>query len=329
MKKVIIFTHKNDIDGINALILAKLAFSNLDYELCPGFKELDTIFNNYLNSNLFSKYDQIYITDLALQDPTLKKVANSLLRDKILIFDHHQTSINNNLNRYEFTHIIEKDEHGKKCATQIFYQYLITNNFLKETKALDEFVSLTRLEDTWDWKKDKINGEKAHDLAILFSILQIPTYITTMLDKLRNNPKEFKYTDEELRKVSAKKEEYLHTLKKYYDSIIYLNDEFNNKFGILTADYEYRNEIAEYIRGIGNPENIKYIVIVAMSDYYLQKSYRSITNNFDVSKIAELHGGGGHRDAASVKITKEQKNKAKTLDKEESLKYLAKCKYLI
>ena len=49
MKKIILFTHKNDIDGINALVLAKLAFSYLDYELCPGFKELDTIFNNYLN----------------------------------------------------------------------------------------------------------------------------------------------------------------------------------------------------------------------------------------------------------------------------------------
>ena len=329
MKKIILFTHKNDIDGINALVLAKLAFNDLDYELCPGFKELDTIFNNYLNSNLFSKYDQIYITDLALQDPTLTKVANTPLKDKILIFDHHQTSINNNLNRYEFCHIIEEDELGKKCATQLFYQYLVTNNYIKRTKAMDEFVSLTRLEDTWDWKKDKINGEKAHDLAVLFSFLQIPTYITTMIDKLKNNPEEFNYTNEELRKITNKKEEYLQTLKKYYDSIIYLNDEFNNKFGILIANYEYRNEIAEFIRGLGNPEHIKYIVIVAMNDLYSQKSYRSITDGFDVSKIAEFHGGGGHKDAASVKISKEQMNKATTLNKEESLKYLAKCRYLI
>ena len=217
---------------------------------------LDTIFNNYLNSNLFFKYDQIYITDLALQDSTLTKVANTPV-------------------------------------------------------------------------KDKINGEKAHDLAVLFSILQIPTYITTMIDKLKNNPEEFNYTNEELRKINTKREEYLQTLQKYYNSIIYLNDEFNNKFGILIADYEYRNEIAEFIRGLGNPEHIKYIVIVAMNAFHLQKSYRSITDGFDVSKIAEFHGGGGHMNAASVKISKEQMNKAKTLNKEESLKYLAKCKYLI
>lgn len=329
MKKTIIFTHKNDIDGINALILAKLVFSNLDYELCPGFNELDKIFNHYLNNNLFLKYDQIFITDLSLQDPTLSIVGNSSLKDKILIFDHHQMSINNSLNRYDFTNIIEEDELGKKCATQLFYQYLVDNNFLKPTSALEEFVELTRLEDTWDWKKDKINGEKAHDLAILFSILKIPNYITTMLKKLNDDIKEFKYTKEEIKKITYKKEEYIKRLNKYYNSIIYLNDEFDNKFGILYADYEYRNEIAEYIRNLGNPEHIKYVMIVAMNDNFCQKSYRSITDGFDVNKIAEFHGGGGHPNASSVNITKQQKNIAKNLDKEEGLKYLAKCKYLI
>ena len=203
-------------------------------------------------NNLFSKYDQIYITDLALQDPTLTKVANSSLREKILIFDHHQMSINNNLDRYEFSHIIAEDESGKKCATQLFYQYLITNNFLKETKAMDEFVSLTRLEDTWDWKKDQLNGSKAHDLAILFNILGITPYINTIIDKLKNHSEKLEYTEAELTKIVTKKEEYTKKLQNYYDSMIYLNDEFNNKFGILTADYEYRNEIAEYIKETRN-----------------------------------------------------------------------------
>ena len=329
MKKVILFTHKTDIDGINALLLALLAFPNLDYELIPGFKELDTIFNNYLNNNLFSKYDQIYITDLALQDPTLTKVANSSLREKILIFDHHQMSINNNLDRYEFSHIIAEDESGKKCATQLFYQYLITNNFLKETKAMDEFVSLTRLEDTWDWKKDQLNGSKAHDLAILFNILGITPYINTIIDKLKNHSEKLEYTEAELTKIVTKKEEYTKKLQNYYDSMIYLNDEFNNKFGILIADYEYRNEIAEFIRNLNNPKHIKYVIIVAINKEFPQKSYRSIADDFDVNKIAESHGGGGHKAAASVNITKEQKLKAQKLNNEDSLKYLAKCKYLI
>lgn len=329
MKKVIIFSHQSDIDGINAIILAKMAFPNLVYQLSPGFKELDAIFNNYFNNNLLNAYEQIFITDLALIEPTLTKVANSNLKDKILIFDHHQMSINTNLNRYDFTHIIEEDENGKKCATELFYQYLINNKMLKRTKALDEFVELTRLEDTWEWKQNKEIGDKAHNLAILFNILGIDSYIIKMFNKLNNNTEEFNFDDIELNLIENKKMDYNKLLKEYIDSILYLYDEFNNKFGILYANYEYRNEIAEYIRNMGNPVDIKYVIIVAMDKGFGQKSYRTITDGFDVNEIAELHGGGGHPNAASVNITKEQRDEAKTLDEKESLKYLAKCQYFI
>ena len=32
--KVLIFSHKNDIDGMGNVILAKLAFQEVDYKLC-------------------------------------------------------------------------------------------------------------------------------------------------------------------------------------------------------------------------------------------------------------------------------------------------------
>ena len=35
--KVLIFTHKNDIDGMGNAILSKLAFDNVDYILCETF----------------------------------------------------------------------------------------------------------------------------------------------------------------------------------------------------------------------------------------------------------------------------------------------------
>ena len=150
-----------------------------------------------------------------------------------------------------------------------------------------------------------------------------------MFNKLNNNTEEFNFDDEELNLIENKKKDYNKLLKEYIDSILYLYDEFNNKFGILYANYEYRNEIAEYIRNMGNPVDIKYVIIVAMDKGFGQKSYRTITDGFDVNEIAELHGGGGHPNAASVNITKEQRDEAKTLDEKESLKYLAKCQYFI
>lgn len=83
MNKYLIFNHQSDIDGINCVILAKLAFLNVDYELCSNFNSLSSIFKYYLDNDLFKQYDKIYITDLALQESLLSIVANSNLKNKL------------------------------------------------------------------------------------------------------------------------------------------------------------------------------------------------------------------------------------------------------
>lgn len=35
--KVLLFTHKSDIDGMGNVVLAKLSFSEVDYVLCETF----------------------------------------------------------------------------------------------------------------------------------------------------------------------------------------------------------------------------------------------------------------------------------------------------
>ena len=108
----------------------------------------------------------------------------------------------------------------------------------------------------------------------------------------------------------------------------YFLDDNDNKFGAVFADYEYRNELAEYIENNGNKENIKYFIVIAMNKgQFGQKSYRSIDKDFDVNKVAVLHGGGGRKSTASVSITEEQKAKALSLSKKEGLKYLADSKF--
>lgn len=215
MSKVIIFSHESDIDGLGCVILAKLAFNEVDYVLVPNTEKLEVTFRNYLDSHKLDEYDMIYITDLALYDPALTMVSKSPIKDKVRVFDHHKAAIENNMNRYPFTKIIEDDENG-------------------------------------------------------------------------------------------------------------------NKFGIVYANYEYRNELAEYIKNKKNPEEIKYFIVVAMDKgEFGQKSYRSIEEAFDVNVIAMNHGGGGHPGAASVNITKDQKEKSLVLSKRKSLKYLADSKYLV
>lgn len=270
------------------------------------------------------------MTDLALYDPSLTMVAESSLRDKVHVFDHHKSSIDDGMNRYPFTRIVEEDETGMKCGTGLFYEYLIQSGLIESTEAINRFVELTRLEDTWEWKKSGAVGEQAHDLAILFNAIGLDDYISSMVSKLSCNPVSFELSDEEKDIVKSKKDEYDRFLQSIISSTEYFWDENDNKFGVLFADYEYRNELVEYVRRHGNPEAIKYLVIVAMDKgEFGQKSYRSIDEDFDVSEIAILHGGGGHPAAAAVNITGEQKAKSLVLKKKESLKYLADSKYSV
>ena len=325
--KVLLYSHKSDIDGLGCVTLAKLAFKDFDYFLLPNVKELEELVRKHLESNYLANYNKIFITDLALNEPALSLLADSSFKDKTQILDHHQYAINENLNRYPFT-FIEEVKYGKKrCATEIFYEYLVNNHYLTPSESLEHFTELTRLEDTWDWKKDKNIGIKAHDLAILFNSIGIEKYINTCLEKLNHN--NFSFTEEEKSIIQNKKDEYNKTLKEILAGTEYLIDKFGNKYGIVYANYEYRNELAEFIVKIGNPEKIKYLIIAALDKgEFGQKSYRSIDSACDVNKIASIYGGGGHLNAAAVNITKEQKEKALTLTRKEGLKYLAESKFV-
>lgn len=329
-KKNIIFSHESDVDGLNCIVLGKVALDELDYVLVPNVEKLEEVFREYIESGKLDRYNKIFVTDLALYDPSLTMVSKSSFKDKVQVFDHHKRALDDHMNRYTFTTIIDEDENGKRCGTDLFYEYLTQNHLLEKNKAIDEFVEFTRLEDTWEWKKEGNIGEKAHDLAILFNALGIEKYLSTMLSKLRNNPTSFEFEKEEVELIQNKKDEYNKKLQTIMAYVEYLMDENNHKFGIVFADYEYRNELAEYIKKNKNPESIQYLIIVALDKgEFGQKSYRSIDENFDVNEVAMIHGGGGHKGASAVNITKEQKETALTLPKKEALKYLANSKYSI
>ena len=323
--KVIIFSHESDIDGLGSVVLGNVAFENVKYELAPNPKPMELIFRKYLEEKKLYNYDLIFITDLALYNPSLEIVSkDNILSKKIHVFDHHQKAIDEGLNKYDFVFIEERDkDNRKRCATEIFYEYLINNKYLKPTKALDTFVEYTRLEDTWEWKEKNIN--EAHDLAILFNKIGIEDYINKMYKKLVSSD-DFSYSSEELDLINEKKKEYEEKIIEFVNNAEYFKDEDNNNYGVTIAPYQYRNEICEYVRN--NKKDVKYFIVVALDkESYGQKSYRSIEKDFDVNVIAMKHNGGGHPSAASVPITKEQKEEFLKMPKKEGLEYLVNSSY--
>ena len=298
--KVLIFSHKNDIDGMGNVILAKLAFQEVDYKLCGTFDLNDTV-KEYLTTKKIYKYDCIYITDLCLDLELLKIIANDKkLNNKFHIIDHHKTYDNENYTKYKFVNIKLKNDKGLCCGTSLFYQYLIDNKFIIQNDSINEFVELTRQHDTWEWK-NIYNNEKSRELAILFDSLGIEGYIKFMYEKLITE-EIFEFNDIEKILINNKKIEINDAVKEYMKNIYYTKI-LDLNAGIIFIDYQYRNEIAEYLKGIKS--NIDFVMMISLDRGVV--SYRSIKKNISVRKVAEYFGGKGHDVAATNPIVSSQK----------------------
>lgn len=302
--KVLLFTHKSDIDGMGNVVLAKLAFENVEYVLCETFNLQDEIKKYYENGKIYN-FDRIFVTDLWLEEPTLSKIANDeRLQDKFFVFDHHKSALEGNFNKYSFTTIRIADDKGLCSGTSLFYEYLVNNGLIDiNNKRINEFSELTRKYDTWEWKT-KYNDEMPHELTLLFDSAGCEGYIQLMFEKLNNSVDDnFGFNELEKmlinNKINQVQEKLANYAKKvYYASVLGL------KAGIVFIDYEYRNDLAEYFRQ--KNYDMDFAMLIALD--YGTISYRNIKDDVNVRLIAEAMGGKGHDKAASSPIDENQKH---------------------
>ena len=283
--KVLVISHEDDIDGLGGVILGYLAFKDIDYMLIH-VKEQTEIVDFIKNSN----YEKVFITDLGLED----KIADEIneLGMNVLHFDHHETNVY--ASKYAFS-TVEIQRNGiSTCGTELFYLYLKENNLLKDNALIKRFVEDTRAYDTWDWVKN--NNVEANDLNKLFGIVGIDTYISKMVDKLRNNNKDiFDETDKYLIELNTQEENKLIELS---DKSLIIREKDGLKFGIVFGN--------KFLSIIGNtlcnrhPE-LDYMLLIDPLE--MKVSLRSV--RIDVSKVAESYGGGGHKYAAGFSLNEE------------------------
>ncbi len=301
--KVLLFTHKSDIDGMGNAVLAKLAFDEVDYVLCETFNLQNEIAKYYDDGSIYN-YDKIFVTDLWLEEPTLSKVASDeQLKDKFFVFDHHKSALEGNFNKYPFTTIKISNERGLCSGTSLFYEYLIENGFIDSNiHSIQEFSELTRKYDTWEWKT-KYNNEMPHELTLLFDSVGCNGYIKLMFEKLSNSVnRNFQFSELERMLIDNKINQVQEKLSNYAKKIYY-REVLGLKAGIVFIDYEYRNDLAEYFRQ--NGFDMDFAMLIALD--YGTISYRNVKDNVNVRLIAEAMGGKGHDKAASSPISEEQK----------------------
>lgn len=303
--KVLVFTHKSDIDGMGGAILAKLAFNKVDYVLCEAFNLQNEISKYYDNGTIY-EYDKIFVTDLWLKNPMLSIIGeDEILKNKFYVFDHHDYVLNLEYDKYSFTTLRISDDKGLCSGTSLFYEYLVDNRLIdKDNKIISDFSELTRRYDTWEWKT-KYNDEMAHELSLLFDSVGCDGYIKLMYEKLskRENTK-FQFTELERMLIDNKMNQVSERLSNYASKIYYRNI-MGLKAGIVFIDYEYRNDLAEYFKE--NNFDMDFAMLIALDNGTI--SYRRVKDNINVQVVAQNFGGNGAIKSAASPISNFNKDK--------------------
>ena len=122
-----------------------------------------------------------------------------------------------------------------------------------------------------------------------------------MISKLKENGTSFSFSELESEIIKAKNEQILKHMQEY-SSKIYYKEVMGLKAGIIFIQYEYRNDLAQYLRDIKVP--VDFVMLISLDNGSI--SYRNITPGVKVRAIAEAFGGKGHDYAASSPIKKDK-----------------------
>ena len=266
--------------------------------------------NIKLKENLdfdINNYDLIFVTDLCLHEPILSIINNdNILKNKVLVLDHHKTEIANA--KYDFVNVILECSKGPTSGTYLFYEYLIKNNYLTKTPALEELTELTRQYDTWDWVKH--NNQKARMLHLLFEQIGYQKYIEIITNIVTNN-NSIIFSSNEINIINEWEELFkLESTKILEDMIVYpvTIDNIEYKVGYIYTKYKYRNDFPELIKN----NNINNIDLIGMFFPNMDVvSYRGV-KDIDVSIIPTYFGGKGHKGSGTNPINNDKFKKVLT-----------------
>lgn len=302
-----LFTH-NDLDGLGAAVLAKIAFNNqVDIEH-HDYISIDEAVKLFLDTEI-DKYEHMYIVDISINKENAK-IIDFLYQDKVTLLDHHSTAMW--LNKYSWANVKETvityTKEGSKltCGTELFYMQLATTRLVHSHSGQRDFVECVRLYDTWDWTRGEKTSQKNMAKAIndLTHIYGLKRYTEKCYDKLiESNCYSFRLDEIDKTLLDIEHDRIEREIDKKRKALKEVSI-----LGYLAGVCFCEN----YISQIGNTlaqENphLDFIILINLSSSSI--SYRGIHENFNIGEtVATVFGGGGHPMSCGSPINEELKS---------------------
>ena len=283
-----LFTH-TDLDGIGCAILAKLAFGdNVNIEYC-NYDNINESVKKFINGEI-NNIDMCNITDISINDELANEIDKTFIKFHLL--DHHPTALD--LNKYNWCQVLIENEetHIKTSGTELYYHWLISNEYLQRNDTLDRFVECVRDYDTWRWSNLGESGIICKKVNDLFYIYGKEEFILWCITEIQNEEfPQFKPVDELLLENKQREiDNYINSKNKQL-----IKYHLRGKTcGIVFAE-KYASELGNKLCTL-HPE-IDYVAIINIGHQTV--NYRTIKDDIDLGKdVATLFGGGGHPKAA-------------------------------
>ena len=292
-----LYSH-NDLDGVGCGILAKVAFGERVEVRYNSVTGLDMQVGRFLErtKGKEKQHEGLFITDLSVHQENEERLDQyAEAGGKVKLIDHHKTALH--LNERPWGMIKVQYEDGRLAsATSLFYEYLIDNGHIRETKAMDQFVELVRLYDTWEW--EQTGALEAKCLNDLFFMVSIDEFEEKMIRRLKESDA-FSFDEFEEKILDMEEEKIERYIRRKRREIVqtFINAHCD---GIVHAE-SYHSEVGNEL-GKTYP-HLDYIAILNMGGKKV--SLRTIHDETDVSEIAGTFGGGGHAKAAGCPLTDE------------------------
>jgi len=306
--KVKSFTH-TDKDGVGCAILAKQVFQEkVDIEYCDYNNINEKVEAFYIGSEK-NNYDRVFITDISVNEEVAHII--DYYKDKkyypeIVLLDHHKTA--EFLNKYDWCKVVEVINGGKTCGTSLFYNYLMDNDLLQNSRAwkwdgcsnLYSFVESVRKYDTWLWKTlyNEIEPKMWNDLLY---IMGRENFVEKIMD-IVGFQHAFEFNEFDLKLLEYKQRE-IDSYIDAKDKSIIVKEINGYQAGVVFAE-KYSSELGNKLSKL-HPE-LDFIVMINPSH---SVSYRTIKNSIDLGLIAKIYGGGGHPQASGSQIDNNMRNK--------------------
>jgi uncharacterized protein len=305
MKKVIIFSHESDLDGLYSAAIGLMRYPQaMTVFLGYGAENFSKLGNFIYSADRYSPSEcgQIVIADLGLNDElieTCRKIfSDAVLKGwKIMWVDHHPWSQLAIEAVKPFVEIV-LDASGRKCAADLMYETLLPGNILA--------AKLASMAHTMDF----------------FTRDQYLTPISELIRYYQTFP-DFYYRLSNLAEKSAKGILWDVEMQSDYNSYVHLRDEAKAKvFSSLQIRQVGRFKVAyvqssPYLQNSLFSEEVFANTNADLVMFYSTKGKVSIRRNNDLiscrSIAANLSEGGGHDYAAGAAFKSDPSDTAAVL----------------